>query len=191
MIINPLIKYVSNLVDIYDSDKKLLSHFFKPTDFAKGTIIEKEDVVAKKLYFITNGFARSFFSSDGLEITTQIVGENKFITSFNSFTSGSTSKENIQCISNCEVFYITKSDYEILSKESVFWNTFCKQIYEKVISHNQQRSMDFIVLTAEKRYLKLMKEQPEIIQNVPIQYIASYIGIKPESLSRIRKKIIF
>ena len=132
MTITPLIKYVSNLVDISDSDTKLLSHFFKPTNFSKGTIIEEEDVVAQNLYFVTNGFVRSFFYSDGIETTTQII-----------------------------------------------------------ISQNQQRTTDFITLSAEKRYLKLMKEQPEIIQNVPIQYIASYIGIKPESLSRIRKKIIF
>ena len=190
MTIDPLITYISNLVDIADNDINLLIHFFKPTNFSKGSILEKEDKVTQKLYFVRSGYARSFFCKDGIEITTQIVGENKFITSFNSFTSGITSKENIQCISNCELFYITKSDYEILSKESNFWGTFCRQIYEKVIVHNQQRTIDFISLSAEKRYLKLLNEQPEIIQNVPIQFIASYIGIKPESLSRIRKKII-
>lgn len=62
--------------------------------------------------------------------------------------------------------------------------------YENAISFNQQRTTDLLILSAEKRYLKLLTEQPEIIQNVPIQYIASYIGIKPESLSRIRKKIV-
>jgi CRP-like cAMP-binding protein len=190
MTTEPLIKYISNLVDITDNDIKLLTHFFKPTNFSRGTILEKEDKIAQKLYFVRSGFIRSFFIKDGIEITTQIVGENKFITSFNSFTSGITSKENIQCISNCEVFYIAKSDYEILTKESIFWGTFCRQIYEKVIVHNQQRTIDFIALSAEKRYLKLLDEQPEIIQNVSIQFIASYIGIKPESLSRIRKKII-
>jgi hypothetical protein len=73
MTIEPLVKYVSNLVDIFDNDIKLLSHFFKPSNFSKGTIIEKEDFVARKLYFIRNGFMRSFFSKEGIEITTQIV----------------------------------------------------------------------------------------------------------------------
>lgn len=190
MTIDPLIKYVSNLVDITGNDIKLLTHFFKAANFSKGSILEREDKIAQKLYFVKNGFVRSFFSKDGIDISTQIAGENKFITSFNSFTSGITSKENIQCISNCEVFYITKSDYEILTNESVFWSIFCRQIYERVIIHDEQRTIDFIALSAEKRYLKLLNEQPEIIQNVPIQIIASYIGIKPESLSRIRKKII-
>lgn len=63
-------------------------------------------------------------------------------------------------------------------------------MYEQAIAFNLQRTTDLLTLSAEKRYLKLLAEQPEVIQNVPIQYIASYIGIKPESLSRIRKKII-
>lgn len=81
-------------------------------------------------------------------------------------------------------------DYETLTKESEFWSVVCKQVYEKAITFNQQRTTDLLTLSAEKRYLKLLKEHPKIIQNVPIQYIATYIGIKPESLSRIRKKII-
>jgi len=190
MIIDPLIKHVSNLVHLTDNGIKLLEHFFKTANFSKGTIIEKEGKIAQNLYFVRKGLVRSFFSQGAIEVTTQIVGEDKFITAFNSFTSGIISKENIQCISNCEVLYITKSDYEILTKESVFWSSFCKQVYESVIIHNQQRTIDLITLSAEKRYLKLLNKQPEIVQNVPVQIIASYIGIKPESLSRIRKKII-
>lgn len=190
MTITPLIDYISNLVTLTDDDIKLLIHYFKPAHFTKGTLLESEDKVAQKLYFVSNGFVRSFFNRDGMEITTQIVGSSKFMTGFNSFTSGITSKESIQCITDCDVFYITKSDYEALTKESIFWSKFCRQLYEKVILHNQQRTIDFIALSAEKRYLKLLHEQPDIIQHVSIQFIASYIGIKPESLSRIRKKII-
>ncbi|POS00802.1 CRP-like cAMP-binding protein [Flavobacterium croceum DSM 17960] len=190
MTIEPLINYISNLFDISNNDIRLLTHFFKNTNFSKGSILEKENIVAQKLYFIRNGFIRTFSNEDGIEITTQIVGENNFITGFNSFVSGFISKENIQCISDCEVLHITKSDYETLTKESAIWSTFCKQVYEKAITFNQQRTTDLLTLSAEKQYLKLLAEQPEIIQNVPIQHIASYIGIKPESLSRIRKKII-
>ena len=185
-----LINYVSTLFDISENDIGLLTHFFKASNFQKGAILEKENSVAQKLYFIRNGFIGTFSTEDGIEITTQIVGENNFTTGFNSFVSGVFSKENIQCITNCEVLYITKSDYETLTKESTIWSAFCKQVYEKAIVFNQQRTTDLLTLSAEKRYLKLLTEQPEIIQNVPIQYIASYIGIKPESLSRIRKKII-
>lgn len=189
MITEPLIEYVSNLVDITQGDINLLTHFFKPANFPKGSILEKEGKIAQKLYFIKKGFIRIFSNEDGIEITNQIVAKNNFITGFNSFVSETASSENIQCISDCEVLSITRSNYETLTRESAIWSTFCKQVYEMAITFNQQRTNDLLTLSAEKRYLKLLAEQPEIIQNVPIQFIASYIGIKPESLSRIRKKI--
>lgn len=123
-----LINYISSLFDISDNDIRLLTHCFKNATFQKGSILEKENTVAKKLYFIKNGFIRTFFNEDGIEITTQIVAENNFITGFNSFVSGVISNENIQCISDCEVIYITKSDYETLTKESAIWSVFCKHV---------------------------------------------------------------
>lgn len=188
--IEPLIRYISFLFTVSDADIKLLTNSFKYENFAKGSTLEKENTVAKKLYFIKSGFVRIFCNENGEEVTTQIVGANDFITGFNSFITGAISKENIKCISDCEVLYINKSDYDKLTKESTIWSAFCKQVYEKAITFNLQRTTDLLILSAEKRYLKLLSEKAEIVQNVPIQYIASFIGIKPESLSRIRKKII-
>jgi CRP-like cAMP-binding protein len=190
MPIDPLIKYVSSLADITDHDVSLLKQFFKPAHFLKSIALERENTVAQKLYFITNGFVRISFTDDGTEVTTQLVGPNNLTTSFNSFVSGTPSSENVKCISDCEVLYITKSDYNELTEQSANWSAFCKKVYEKAISLGQQRTKDLLTLSAEERYLKLLAEQPNLIQNVPIQYVASYIGVKPESLSRIRKKII-
>ena len=138
MTIEPLIKYVSSLFDISDNDIRLLTQFFKYANFSKGSTLEKESTVAQKLYFIRNGFVRTFCNEDGTEITTQIVGTNDFITGFNSFVSGTVSKENIKSISDCNVFYITKSDYDRLTKESANWSAFCKKVYEKAIAFNLQ-----------------------------------------------------
>jgi len=190
MTIEPLLNYVSAFIDVPAEEAMLWSHYFKSSEFPKSTILEKENKIAQNLYFLTEGFIRSFHFEDGTEITTQIVDKGNFITSFESFNSKSISKENIECISGCKVLYITKSDYEVLHNDSLIWSLVCKKVYEKTIAFNQQRTTDLLTLSAEKRYSNLLKEQPEIIQNVPIQYIASYIGIKPESLSRIRRKII-
>ena len=67
---------------------------------------------------------------------------------------------------------------------------FSISVFQQSITYNEKRSRELSVLNAEQRYLKLMNDYPEIIQNVPIQYIASFLGMKPESLSRIRRKII-
>jgi CRP/FNR family transcriptional regulator, anaerobic regulatory protein len=78
---------------------------------------------------------------------------------------------------------------ELIDKNQNF-KQFSLVIFEHAISNNQIRANDFATLTAELRYKKLIEQQPEIIQNVPIQYIASYLGKKPQSLSRIRKQLI-
>ena len=82
-----------------------------------------------------------------------------------------------------------KTDYDSLYQSIFNWEKFCKKVYEKTISASFQRTNDLLTLTAEKRYLNLMADQPEVIQNVPIRLVASYLGVKPESLSRIRRKI--
>lgn len=192
MPIEPLLNCISKLVKKPDdqNDILLLENVFKKAYFGKGALIEKENSIAQNLYFISDGYIRTYYHDEGNEITTQVLGKNNFITSFESFVMHSISNENIQCITDCDVLYITKSDYTMLNNKSTFWGSFCKQLYEKTISFHRQRINDLLTLTAEKRYLKLLEKQPEVIQNVPIQYVASYIGIKPESLSRIRKKII-
>jgi hypothetical protein len=85
---------------------------------------------------------------------------------------------------------ITKNNFDILCQKSQKWADFSRIIYEKSVIYNEQRTRDIINLSAEERYLNLLKYNPDIIQNVPLQYIASFIGIKPESLSRIRRKLI-
>ncbi|MEO8515355.1 MAG: Crp/Fnr family transcriptional regulator [Flavobacterium sp.] len=190
MTIEPLFKYISDFINVSDKDVRLLRQSFKYANFSKGSILEKENTVAQKLYFIKSGFLRTFYIEEGTEITTQIVRGNSFITGFNSFVTGEFSNVTVQCISDCEVLYIIKADYDRLTTDIAAWSTFCKHVYEDTLRFSLQRTTDLLSLSAEKRYLKLLEEQPEVIKNVPIQYIASYIGIKPESLSRIRRKII-
>lgn len=185
-----LIKFISERISISTADVKLLKHCFKYGYFEKGALLEKENAVAKNLYYLTNGFVRIFCYHNGEEVTTQITGSNNFITSFNSFVTGTASQENVRCITACEVLYVTKAEYDNLYLKIPNWEKFCRKIYEKVIELNLQRTKDLLSLSAEIRYLTLMSTRPEIAQHVPIQYIASYIGVKPESLSRIRKKII-
>jgi CRP-like cAMP-binding protein len=146
--------------------------------------------MVKYLYFINSGFIRIFYNEDGNQITTHINCPSGFITSFNSFVNGTNSTDNIECITASEVLRITKSNFDVLCQKSPKWSDFARVIYEQSVIYNEQRTKDIIHLSAEERYLKLLKHNPDIIQNVPLQYIASFIGIKPESLSRIRKKLI-
>jgi CRP/FNR family transcriptional regulator, anaerobic regulatory protein len=184
-----------NLFDSYvkltDNDIEFCKQYFELKSMPKNNIVEEENRVPKHLYFITNGFMRLFYYDDnGDEVTTLIASPNKLITSFLNFIHEKKSNENLECITDCEFYRIERSKLLELIHKSENFKQFSLVIFEQAMASSQIRANDFATLTAELRYKKLIKQQPEIIQNVPIQYIASYLGIKPQSLSRIRKQMI-
>jgi CRP-like cAMP-binding protein len=178
-------------VKLTESDLKYCKQYFELKSVTKNNIVEEENKVPKHLYFLTKGFMRLFYYDDnGDEITTLIVSQNRFITSFTNFINEIKSNENLECITNCEFYRIERSKLiELIDKNENF-KKFSLVIFEQAATTNQIRANDFATLTAELRYKKMVEHQPEIIQHVPIQYIASYLGIKPQSLSRIRKQMI-
>lgn len=190
MTTQPLLDYLSNRFTVTDADAKLLADCFKYSAYPKNTILEPAGKIAERLYFVLSGYIRVVRFEEDTEITTHIAGKDNLVTAFQSFNARVVSTELVQCISTCEVLWLTKADYQLLTEKCTLWSPFCKYIYEKVITTAQQRTSDLLTLSADKRYLKLLSENPDFIQHVPVQYLASYIGIKPESLSRIRKKII-
>jgi len=178
-------------VKLTESDIEFCKQYFELKSVSKNNIVEEENKVPKHLYFLSKGFMRLFYYDDnGDEITTFIVSQNRFITSFTNFINEVKSNENLECITNCEFYRIERSKLiELIDKNENF-KKFSLVIFEQAATTNQIRANDFATLTAELRYKKMVEHQPEIIQHVPIQYIASYLGIKPQSLSRIRKQMI-
>jgi CRP-like cAMP-binding protein len=185
-----LFELISQKMPLEEIDAGFIKNYFEPLIIEKNVLLEEQNRIANHLYFINDGFVRVFHIDDGVEITTQIHGNRKFVTSFNSFITGNRSMENVKSITECNLLRMTKEGHDSLFKQNSKWAGFCKRIYESAISTYEQRTNDLLTLSAEKRYLKLLSTQPEIIGNIPIQYIASYIGIKPESLSRIRRQVI-
>jgi CRP-like cAMP-binding protein len=157
----------------------------------KNSIVEEENRVPKHLYFISKGFMRLFYyDNNGDEITTLIVPPNRFVTSFTNFIHEVKSNENLECITNCELYKIERIKLVELIDKNENFKKLSLEIFEQPVVANQIRANDLATLTAELRYKKMIEQQPEIVQHVPIQYIASYLGIKPQSLSRIRKQLI-
>ena len=184
-------KIFNSYAELTESDIKFCRQYFEAVHFQKNSIIEEENKVPKHLYYINKGYLRLFYYDEkGDEITTLIASANSFITSFLDFIHQSKSIHNLESITDCEVFKIERSKLLELIEMNENFKKFSLVIFEQAISRTQIRANDFATLTAELRYKKLIEQQPDIIQNVPIQYIASYLGIKPQSLSRIRKQMI-
>jgi CRP-like cAMP-binding protein len=184
-----LFDYVRLLVDIPRIDQDICRKYFKPFSATKGEIIEHSGKVPKYHNFIVSGFMRNFYSNElGQEITTDINDGPRFFTSYNHFMHRTPSNENLQCITDCELLRIKRDDVDITAKLGVTQMEYTIQILQQQLEKNKQRTIDHATLSAEQRYVKLQKEYPSIIQNIPLKYIASYLGINPGSLSRIRNE---
>lgn len=186
-----LLKIFGEQVQVTETDLSLCKVYFKADASSKNTILEEENKIPENLYFITKGYMRLFYyDTNGDEVTTLIASPNSCITSFLDFIHQKKSDLNLESITDCEYFKIERSKLaELIDKNEIFKH-FSLKIFEQAMANTTTRANDLATLTAELRYKKLLNENPDIIQHVPIQYIASFLGIKSQSLSRIRKQLI-
>lgn len=191
MQITPLLKAINSYVTLSKEDELLCEAYFEPAGFPKNTIAEEEGKPPRYLYFIVKGFMRLFYYDEqGDEVTTAIASPNAFITCYLDFIHEKPAVQNLECITETALLRIERRKLVELIDQNARFRQFSLIIFEQPMAKSQSRANDLATLPAESRYKKLLEEQPEIIQHVPVQYIASYLGIKPQSLSRIRKQLL-
>lgn len=179
------------MVLLNEDDKELCSVYFEEQTFIRNQIADEQERVPNYLYFVVSGFMRLFYyDENGDEVTTFFAAPNSYIASFMSLINQKAATENVECITDCEVLKISRTNMLALIEKSENFKHYSVTIFEEVMELNRIRANDLSTLTAEIRYKKMIKNQPQLLQNIPIQYIASYLGIKPQSLSRIRRQII-
>jgi CRP-like cAMP-binding protein len=177
------------LTDIeIDSFNQLLTHKL----VKKSEYFIKEGETCKQVAFVLSGSLRSYYTSDkDEEITYCITFPNSLMTAYSSFLTAQPTQENIQAITETELLIIQKSKFEIIVQQNPNWIYFLKTIAEQQYIELEKRIFQLQKSDATKRYADLMKNQPEYIQKIPLQYLASYLGISQRHLSRIRKEITF
>jgi CRP/FNR family transcriptional regulator, anaerobic regulatory protein len=186
-----LLKVVRLQGKITDYDISLCKEYFEPVLFPKNRIIEEEGKIPQYLYFVVSGYMRLFsFNDNGDEITSHINCPPGFITSYFNFINRTIATDNLECITECELLRIDKKSLDILTSKSENFKDFSIRVFQQSIAYNENRSKELATLTAEQRYQKLLNNYPQILHNVPLQYIASFLGMNSKSLSRIRKQII-
>lgn len=186
-----LLKLISKDTTFSKKEQELFGQYFEPVLFPKNHIIEEEGKVPKYLYFVVSGFVRLFhYNSKGNEVTTNINCPTGFVTSYMHFINQTKSDENLECITECELLRITKANLDLITGQSMVFKDFSISVFQQSLFYHENRSKELAVLSAEERYQKLIENYPNILQNVPLQYIASFLGMNPKSLSRIRKEMI-
>ena len=192
------------------SNTKLIKTFFQQfniltnqeiEDFIQNStskIIKKDDFfirqgeACREAAFLVSGIFRSFYISDkGEEITYCITFPNNLITAYSSFITGNSTSENIQAICDVELLVVPKYVIDDFSVKNPNWVKFLKVIAEQQYIELEKRIFQLQKSNALERYSDLIKNQPEYLQKIPLQYLASYLSITQRHLSRIRKEISF
>lgn len=182
-------KVLSHLVDTPESEISSALNYFKPVSFQKGDYLLTEGQVCKNLYFINSGLTKSYLLNDGKEHIRQFAAENDFVVDLGSFLPQSNSAFYIQALENTETVRISFQDLDYLFNSSFSFMKLGKIIADRSTVNLIKRSVSLVKDDAKKRYLDFITERPSLTQRVPQFMIASYLGITPESLSRIRKEI--
>lgn len=158
--------------------------------FKKGENFITANQINTKIAFILKGGFRFFYEKNDNEITCLLSFENGLIGSFESNILKQPCTQTIQAIEESELFIIDYRDLEALYDKSTKFERVSRMILEYYIAFLQQRITSYLLDTPEERYRTLVNETPDLLNRVPLQYIASYIGVTPVSLSRIRKRIL-
>jgi len=155
----------------------------------KNDFLLTEGKVCNEYLFLENGFIRSFaYDIDGNEVTTNFYSDSQVVFEVSSFFKRTRSKENIQCLTNCEGWYITYEQLNYLFHSLHEFREFGRSILVNCLTALKSRMLSMITETAEERYEHLLEDNPEIFQYAALKIIASYLGITDTSLSRIRRE---
>ena len=182
-----LIKKIKSLADFSDEEIAFFIGKLDEVSIEKGEHFLKEGQVGRYLGYITSGLAMYYRIHEGIEIPTDFAAEHEWMGSLNSFTNKTPSDINIKVLEDTRLFRLSAGNYEIIYKLQPKF-ILLKDYYTQFSFTNHTRhTADLAMLSARERYYKFLDEKPELVNRVPQYYIAAYLGIKPQSLSRIRK----
>ncbi len=184
-----ILNRLSKFITLNKSEQQIFVSKLIVKQCKKKELILKEGQVCKFAYFINTGCLRYYYNVEGQENTAQFFFEDGWYTDYDSFLSGKPTKQNIETLEKTELLLLSADDLQQLFINIPKFERFGRLMAENAFLGIRQRSEMLENQTAEERYLSLMKERPKVLDRIPQHYIASYLGIKPPSLSRIRKRI--
>lgn len=184
-----ILNFYSKFVTLSDIDKALLIDKLEVLHVKKNTVFVKENTVSNYVYFVNKGKLRGYCLRGGDIITTQFYFSGEYCSSYISFLTRKKGDLNIECIEDAELLVLSYEDVQELYKVSPAFNTFGRRLSEMLYIDYYERTISLLQDNAKERYLRLLNKRPEIVKSMSSHLIASYIGVAPETLSRIKKSI--
>lgn len=184
-----LFAFLSNISPLSDEIKNALSQILVKRDLPKKTLLLEEGKVSNNVYFIEKGLARAFYYKEGKEITAWFMKENNMIISVHSFFSQNPSQENIELLEPSTLISIGFNDLQNMYKQFPEFNLFGRILTEHYYVRSEERLISLRMQTSQERYTTMLQTYPDIFTRVSQKQIATYLGMSPETLSRLRGKI--
>ena len=183
--------HVKEKVGLTVGEQELIKTYFIPKKLRKKQYLLQEGDVCKYFVFVENGLLRSYNVDDkGIEHMIQFAWEGWWMGDIYSFLSGDISTYNIDAIEDAELLMITLAGFEEMMLKVPVMERYFRILFQNNIISKERRLINSISYSAEEKYIRLIASNPQLIQRIPQNLIASYLGITPETLSRIRKNLL-
>jgi CRP-like cAMP-binding protein len=180
--------YIQTYFGVTNQEASDISARFELVTLPKGDFYLRKDRMADRLGFIQSGIIREYIDTEEKEITKWIATQGYFVVDLASFLFGQPARWNLQALTDCELYVIRREEYMKLGELAPKWPELEKLFLARCFGILEDRIMSHLSLTAEERYQRFFDFQPALFNQVPLQYLASLLGMTPETLSRIRKK---
>ena len=181
--------FINRRIVLTDTEWALVERCFTPRLLKEGELLLEEGRICNHLYYVDQGLLRFFVWKDGVDKTKFFTFDDYLFTSQYSFSTRKPATENIQTIEDCTLLQVTYGDLQTLYEQIPNWRKFIQSVIQEVSHFTEEILTELQTETAENRYRRMLTEEPAMIQRIPLKYLASYLGIAPQSLSRIRKNL--
>lgn len=184
-----IIKYFSRFMSLTAAEAEAIRDSICIRTFEKGTVLLKEGQISRECYFILKGCIRKYYIINGEEKTADFFTEEQWVASLSSFAEKKPANHYFSCVEDTILVVGNEAKEQDLYRRFPKFESLSRTVLEKDFAKQQETAASYITDTPEQRYLNLLKNNPGLIERVPQYQLASYIGIQPESLSRIRKRL--
>ncbi len=184
-------KYIETIASLNEEDWQNFSSRLKKREFLKKSAFLSAGQIENDISFIEKGKVRLFIPKEDeeKEITFGFSFQGEFVSAYDSFLTQTPSLYQLETLVDTTLWSISYNDLQEVYKTTKIGNTMGRFVSEKLFLLKSKREQSLLNETPEQRYLNLFKERPNLIKQIPLKYIASYIGVTPQALSRIRKRI--
>jgi CRP-like cAMP-binding protein len=187
--INSLLNNVQSLIRLSEQEKEIISTLFKEKTYKKGDFFLTEGQICKHVGFVAKGLMRYYINHDGEEKTYAFSQEDQYVCNYESFLPQKPSSKIIQALEDSDVLVISHSDLQLLYASIREGERYGRIAVEAVFLQMLKDINSFYTETPEVRYEGFLNNHPDLQQRISQYHIASFVGVKPQSLSRIRKRI--